>query len=226
MYIYADLETVPTEDADLIAEIAADITHPGNMSKPETIALWEKSVKPDLIAEAVKRTGLDGGLGKICCIGWALEMDDVQWACGPDEREILMRFFASIEEANMRDRYMSIGGPTCWVGHNIHAFDLRFLWQRAVVQRIRPPRSIPFDAKPWGERIFDTMLKWNPEYSKKISLARLSKALGVPSSKGDMDGSKVWEAYKAGEYERIGTYCGGDIAAVRSCHRRMIFLEK
>lgn len=38
MNIYIDIETLPTTDAETIAEIAANIKPPANYSKPETIA--------------------------------------------------------------------------------------------------------------------------------------------------------------------------------------------
>ena len=106
------------------------------------------------------------------------------------------------------------------VGHNV-AWDLRFLWQRFVVNGIAPPNwlRVAVKAKPWD--ISDTMTMWNPDRDKRISLDRLCRILGVPTSKGDMDGSKVWDAYRAGEIDRIAAYCRADVEAVRECYRRM-----
>ena len=36
-----------------------------------------------------------------------------------------------------------------WIGHYITGFDLRFLWKRFIVNRIKPAVRIPYDAKPW-----------------------------------------------------------------------------
>ena len=78
-------------------------------------------------------------------------------------------------------------------------------------------------AKPWSDSINDTMLMWNPERERRISLDRLCKVLGVPTSKGEMDGSKVWDAYQAGEYEKIATYCATDVEATRKVFHRLSF---
>ena len=76
-------------------------------------------------------------------------------------------------------------------------------------------------AKPWDKCLLDTMTLWHP--LNKIKFDRLCKILGVPSPKTDMDGSKVYEAWKAGQIERIAEYCRGDVEAVRECERRIGF---
>ncbi|WP_284692740.1 3'-5' exonuclease, partial [Escherichia coli] len=39
--------------------------------------------------------------------------------------------------------------PPVFIGHNIAEFDLKFLFQRAVVLGVKPPKVIPFGARPW-----------------------------------------------------------------------------
>jgi predicted PolB exonuclease-like 3'-5' exonuclease len=62
---------------------------------------------------------------------------------------------------------------------------------------------------------------WNPSREKRVSLDRLCKILGVPTSKGDMDGSKVAETAAAGEWDKIARYCEGDVIATRACYLKM-----
>lgn len=210
-----DIETIQTDDPVIIAEIAATITHPKTMSKAETIAKWAEEEKPKAVEEAVSKTSFDGTYGRICCIGWAVDRDEPMAICSANEREVIETFLAAVREAH------NMAGHT-FVGHNITSFDLRFLWQRCIINRIKPSTSIPFAAKPWDKAIGDTMTMWNPERERRIGLDRLCKALGVPTSKGDMDGSKVHKTFLAGELDKIARYCKDDVAATRECYLRMI----
>ena len=85
-----------------------------------------------------------------------------------------------------------------FVGHNITGFDLPFLKKRSIILGICPPSVIPFAAKPWDKSVFDTMIQWDGDRDKRISLPdKLCKVLGIESPKGDMDGSKVGEYFRA-----------------------------
>lgn len=219
--IYFDIETLPSDDAGIIADIAAGIKPPGNLKKAETIEAWERDEKPRAVLEAVKKTGLDGTFGRICCIGFAVNDDAADVRYG-DEAETITAFFAWLTEAARISDYTE-RQSAIFIGHNILSFDLRFLWQRCVVNGIRPPAFIPFNAKPWDGKVLDTMMAWNPERERRISLDKLCLALGVPSSKGDMDGSKVAEYWQAGRHQEVAAYCMADVEAVRQCHKRMVF---
>lgn len=229
--ITLDIETIGTSDPAVISEIAAGITPPGNISKAETIAVWEKEKKPALIEEAVRKTSFDGSTGRIICIGIAVNDDDPAAECGPTEGGILQIAFKAIQHA--ATTHFKFAGDKrddkgiTFVGHNISGFDLRFLWQRAVINGIKPPACLlnAMQAKPWDKCIADTMLMWNPEREKRISLDKLCRALGVPTSKGDMDGSKVWQAFKDGRLNDIADYCKMDVDATRTCYRKLIFAE-
>lgn len=227
--IYLDIETIPTMDESVIADIAAGITPPGNMTKAETIVVWEREKKPALIEAAVARTSFDGALGRICVIGWAIDNDPVAvlhtgdgWSSAAAEAAMLRAFFADIDSLSVEE-----GIRSEWVGHNVADFDLRFIFQRAVIHGIRPSMYIPFRAKPWGDRIFDTMVAWSG-IKDRVSLDKLCRSLGV-AGKGselggeDIDGSRVWEYVKAGRIADVATYCKGDVERVREIHSRMTF---
>lgn len=221
MLLTLDIETIPTDDPEIIAEIAAGITHPKNMSKADTIAKWEAEDKPAAVAEAVARTSFDGGAGRIACIGLAVD-DGPAWSvCRPNEFEVLTEAFGFITDS-LRDFKGGHGSESVTVvGHNVADFDLRFLWQRSVVHGLRLPSCLPRSPKPWDKTVGDTMVMWNPNREKRVSLDRLCKILGVPTSKGDMDGSKVAEAAAAGEWDKIARYCEGDVIATRACYLKM-----
>ena len=208
-FLYLDIETIPTTDAHRIAEIAATITCPGNITKPESITAWEAEKKPKLVEEAVAKTSFSGAYGKVCCIGWAWDDGEALSVVG-DEARVLVN---AIDRITMSAPQY---GLTTIVGHYVANFDLRFLMQRAIVLGIPLPTWFPRDPKPWAKDVFDTMAAWaGPKDS--ISLDNLCKVLGIPGKDG-VDGSMVAGMWQRGEYDAIAEYCRADVE--RSPHTR------
>lgn len=215
-YLYLDIETIPTSDAEAIKAIGETITAPKSMSKPETIAQWEKDTKPGLVADAVAKTSFSGTAGKVCCIGWA-------W--GDSEPEAIIDHIALSETVTIRQAFEKISSqatrnalPTI-VGHYVANFDIRFLWQRAIVLGVTMPHWFPRDPKPWSREVFDTMHAWAGA-KDTISLDNLCKALGIPG-KGEVTGADVAGMWARGDYDAIAKYCREDVARVRNVHRKM-----
>ena len=219
MNIFLDIETIPSQRPDVRALVAANVAPPATMSKPETIAKWEAEAKPAAVEKALHATGLSGTFGEVFCIAWAVEDGPIEcaWRQSIDsgEDEVLRAFFKGLQDAwSDRDRFT-------FVGHYITGFDLRFLWQRAVVNRIRPAYRFPFDAKPWDSSVFDTCIQW-AGVKGGISQDDLCRALNIDCKDG-IDGSMVWDLVKAGEYEKVAEYCKGDVDRVRQIYWRMLF---
>lgn len=214
MNLYLDIETIGTSDPAVIERVTAGIKPPANYKKPEAIEKWWAEDGEAAKAEAVAKTSFDGTYGKIVCIGFAFEDSPPIAACGDDEAALITGFYDTVRERS-EGRHVNV------IGHNVVAFDLKFLWQRSVVHGIQPPACINFKVKPWDSS--DTMTMWSTD--KKISLANLCAALGVQSPKGDLDGSKIAKAFADGEREKIATYCAGDVEAVRQCYRKMTFAK-
>ncbi len=228
MNIFIDIETIPQQpEDDAKADIAATIQPPGNISKPETIAAWHAGegayagVKDALIEDVYRKTSFDGAKGEIVSIAFADdECDPIVIHRGTNggisETLMLQLAFARIE--------MLLGGKApWWVGQNIGGFDLKFLFQRAVINRVNPN----FDLKQYGRhgsQFYDTMQAW-AGYGNRVSQDNLCKALGIEGKPDDIDGSKVWDFYKAGKIERIAEYNADDIVKVRQIYRRLNFIE-
>lgn len=219
MNLTLDIETVGTNDPAVIAEIADGITPPKTMSKPETIAKWEAEDKPGLVADAVAKTSFDGGLGKIICIGFARGDANAVTLIEEDECNLLAHFFSEVEITPNEKNVL-----TAIAGHNV-TFDLRFLYQRSVVHGFRPPPLLmkAMKAKPWDACIADTMLLWDNNPQRKISLDKLCRILGIPTSKGELNGSKIGQAYKDGQIDEIAAYCKSDVEVTRECLKRLTF---
>jgi hypothetical protein len=214
-FLYLDIETLPTENEEVIADLTAAISPPASIKKAETLELWEKETKPCLIEEAVAKTSFNGAWGSVCCIGWAYDNGDAKALYRKNgEKEFLTKVFAEIDTASPRYSMTTI------VGHHVGGFDVRFLWQRCFVLGIRAPSWLPLDPKPWSNTINDTMQMFCGANSK-ISLDNLCKAMGLPG-KGDMTGADVAAAWARGEYQKIADYCREDVERVRAVHRQML----
>lgn len=211
-FLYLDIETIPTTDAHRIAEIAATITCPGNITKPESIAAWEAEKKPKLVEESVAKSSFSGAYGKVCCIGWAWDDGEALSVVG-DEARVLVN---AIDRITMSAPQY---GLTTIVGHYVANFDLRFLMQRAIVLGIPLPAWFPRDPKPWSREVFDTMTAWAGA-KDSISLDNLCKVLGIPGKDG-VDGSMVAGMWQRGELDAIAEYCRADVERVRNVHRKM-----
>lgn len=215
--IYFDIETIPAISDEIRAEVAATIKPPGNMSKPETIAKWEQDEKPALVLRELERGGLFAERGQLLAFTVAIDDGPVSCVMSCDlergEPELIKRVL---------DTLSSVRPPSIpvFIGHNITGFDLPFIRQRAWANAFSVPRK-PFKVKAWDDCIEDTMLMWSPDRDRRISLAKLCRVLGVDSPKTDLDGSQIWPAYQAGEFERIRAYAIADVVAVRECHRCM-----
>lgn len=217
-YVYLDIETIPTQDDAVKAEIAATIRPPASMSKAETIAKWEAEQKLGAVAEAVAKTGLDGGYGHVVCIGWAVGAEKVRSSIISTidhERDLLDEVFGAITAGR------SFTGRTVIVGHNVAEFDLRFLWQRACVLGVATPPWFPRDPKPWSDDVHDTMAMWAGR-NGRISLDRLAKIFGLGGKTQGMTGADVGRVWAGGDADRIAAYCRDDVEMTRAIHRKML----
>jgi len=210
--LFFDIETIPTELPWVIEDLRANIRPPANYSKPETIEKWMSENAETALKEKIHATGLDGAYGQICCIAYAFDDESIQ-TIGTHlqltERSILADFSAELKDKRI----------TKIIGHNIAGFDLPYIRKRAIIHGISI--NLPCDAKPWDEKIYDTMLKWDAK--KSISMDKLARVLGI-EGKGDIDGSMVWDMYKRGEYQQIADYCADDVNIVQSIYSRMTAL--
>jgi hypothetical protein len=70
--------------------------------------------------------------------------------------------------------------------------------------------------KPWEVNHLDTLEMWKfGDYKNYISLDLLTHVLGIPSPKGDIEGSDVARVYyEEGDLRRIEEYCRRDVVAI------------
>jgi len=161
----------------------------------------------------LESTSLRGEFGRILCIGYWMEppMTQADVLTG-DEPEMLRRFWEIAR------------GAALYVGHNILDFDLPFLVKRSIIHRVKP-LPISF-ARYRSEPVYDTMKQWNLWGRDRIGLDALAKVLGLRTSKGAIDGSKVAGAHAAGRDAEIYAYCKEDVRLARDVYRRMTFADE
>ena len=234
MRIFLDIETAPTNRPEIIREIEQGISPPGNISKAETIAAWERDKKPAAIDEAVNRTALDAGMGgQIIAVGIANDDHDPvildREPSDDSDAALLRTAFAYINDMLMDAAPIS---PTdgerlfkpdpYFIGHNI-AFDLGFLWRRAVMTGVPIPFALPAPSDiRHGKNCFCTMQAW-AGYGNRISLSRLARALHIPDPKaGEVNGANAWQFWRDGDLDAVHKYCQADVMTARRIYFLML----
>lgn len=239
--IYLDIETIPTQRqdvrdyfsesiADELAQALESVKAPSNYKDEAKIADYIETAKMNLKSEfaakrdaAVNKTGLDGAFGQVVCVSVDTRDDgEPAVVSGMNEADLLCDLnFLMNREFDSSDNH-----STSIVGHNVSAFDLRFLMQRYMVNGIRPHPIIAraAQAKPWeSEKVYDTMIQF-AGVGNRISLDKLCLALGLPG-KGDITGSDVWPMVQAGKLAEVAEYCRQDVIKTRAVFKRMTFAK-
>ena len=83
-----------------------------------------------------------------------------------------------------------------------------------LINRLQLPPYLQLqDRKPWELKMFDTLNWWKfGDHKNYVSLDLLAHVLGIASSKTDMDGSMVQDAYYVDkDLPRIVAYCERDV---------------
>lgn len=215
--IVLDIETLPTDRADVIDMLAASIKPPATYKKPDSIAAWMEENKAAELDALHRKTALDGAFGRVCCVGFAVDDEPADTFHKGPEVNILCGL-STFLNSQQGDKY-----TTLFIGHNIAGFDLRFLVQRYIVNRLPIPHLLKHaaNAKPWeSEKVFDTMCQW-AGVGNRISLDKLCMALSVPTSKGGITGATVYDEWLKGNIEGIAEYCKRDVDATREVSMRM-----
>jgi hypothetical protein len=237
MRIFIDIETCPTTDPAVIADIRAGINPPANYSKPDSIAQWRETKGEQAALEAIGKTALSPEDGSIIAIGVGLDddQDPVVFVRDPSTEtdayvilDALTYVNDAIQEAttySSTDPGKPVFTPTpYWCGHNITGFDLPFIWKRLVINEINPDFPLPCpDEIRHGKTCFDIMQAW-AGYRGMIGLSRLCRVLGLPDPKQNeqgITGANVWEFWRRGDMEVVKSYCAADVIAARQVFHRI-----
>jgi predicted PolB exonuclease-like 3'-5' exonuclease len=202
-----DIETVPdTAGLRLLHGIDAQFT--------------DRDVAEFAFRERRARTGNDFlplHLHRVVAIACALREGD-SFRCWPlgnpdaDEAELIGRFFEGIEKFTPQ-----------LVSWNGSGFDLPVLHYRSLVHGVSAPRYWEMGEEDKDFRYNNYLNRFHMRHVDLMDvlslyqnrgqapLDEMARLLGFPGKLG-MDGSRVWDAYHAGEIENVRNYCATDAA--------------
>jgi uncharacterized protein YprB with RNaseH-like and TPR domain len=207
--LFLDIETVPEEEN-------------WNLLSKNSQELFEQKTqyqrKDEFTAEEFyNRAGIWAEFGKIICIsvGYFVEVEKkrqlrLRSFFGDDEYKLLTEFKVLLDT-----HFAKKSNLLC--AHNGKEFDFPFLSRRMIIHQIELPKKLNlFGKKPWEVPHLDTLEMWKfGDYKHYTSLKLLTSILGIPSPKGDIDGSEVAGVYyKEKNIQRIVSYCEKDTVAV------------
>ena len=145
-YIIFDIESVAQDPAKLLA-LAPEFTAAANLKDPDKIAASIAKKKADYLADAA----LNWKTAEVVLIGAGDEME-IQSFTADSEKELIGNFLNLLGDA--------LGDGVVVGGHNVKAFDLPMLVNRARVHGLKIPRNVLsfWRGRPqWHDNIFDTL---------------------------------------------------------------------
>jgi len=206
--LFLDIETVPETEhfSDLDSDFQELFAQKTQYQRKEDVSA----------EEFYERAGIWAEFGKIICIsvGYFTQKNG--------ERQFRVTTFQGDEErvlldfSNLINNHFNLP-QHLMCGHNVKEFDFPFIARRMLIHGIKIPDKLNLmGKKPWEVPHLDTLELWKfGDYKHFTSLKLLTKVLGVPSPKDDIDGSEVAKVfYKDKDIDRIATYCEKDVIAV------------
>ncbi len=205
--LFLDIETVPQfesfDSLDLVdQELFADKTK--YQRKDEFTP-----------AQFYTRAGIWAEFGKIICIS-------IGYFATRKSREFRVRSFTGTEMAILQNFSDALnehfsGNRHVLCAHNGKEFDFPYIARRLIIHEMEIPSKLDlFGKKPWEVMHLDTLELWKfGDYKHFTSLKLLTRVLGIPSPKNDIDGSQVRDIYYLeNDVPRIARYCERDVVAV------------
>lgn len=216
--LFLDIETVP-QHSDY------------NSLPKEWKELWDtkatsllKYHEEETLETIYHRAGIYAEFGKVICISCGF----IQGA-GAEKKIILKSFYGDnekillVEFSDMLKKWA--GGDTKFLcAHNGKEFDFPYLCRRFIINNLPIPAILNSSGKkPWEVNHLDTLELWKfGDFKSFTSLNLLAHTLGIPTSKDDIDGSKVWSVYwNDKDLKRIVTYCQKDVVTVAQIYLKM-----
>ena len=177
----------------------------------------------------MKQMALDPLYGRIALVGMiAAGASGVE-----DISSDVLRKMDDGEEARIVSRYAdALGSTDMVVTYNGMRFDIPYLEVRARVLGVKLPRHV--STYPWGEGIerghvdIFSMLTHQGELAGKgppHDLGSVARLLGIPDTGPDMDGSRVYPTWKAGELAKLREYCLNDVLLTAEMFDRLYSVE-
>lgn len=212
-----DIETLPNqkltdEQKPVFDESTVKV---GNLKDPAKIKEKIDAAKAEFETGLTKKMSVESNYCQVLCIGY-IRLDENDKVIKQDviydhhSDEMLVEGFRS---------YIYEGESDTIVGWNCKHFDIPVLWKRAILNwKISPFENYRKLCNPYTDECIDLMHVWNAGgYGKLIDCAKL---LGIPAKEG-MDGSMIYDAWKATEIDKIKDYCMQDVETTLAIYRKL-----
>jgi DNA polymerase elongation subunit (family B) len=209
-HIVFDIETVPQDEAKLLA-LAPEFTAAANLKDPEKIAASIAKKRADYLADAA----LNWKTAEIVLVG-AGDETEIQSFTATTEKQLVADFLELLGAA--------LGDGVVVGGHNIKAFDLPLLVNRARVHGLKIPRNVLsfWRGRPqWHDNIFDTLeiLSFGKSFDGN-GVDDVARVFGLPPKLGHGgDFPRLWRADRDGAiaYNRRDVEIEIEIARACNC---------
>jgi hypothetical protein len=206
--LFLDIETVPLHEN---FEELDDIDQ--HLFADKTRYQRKEEFTPD---EFYDRAGIWAEFGKIVCISVGYfaqrrQQREFRVTSFKGEEERLLKDFTVLLEEHFSHRTHLL------CAHNGKEFDFPYIARRMIINGLPVPEKLNlFGKKPWEVPHLDTMELWKfGDYKHYTSLKLLTRVLGIPSPKDDIDGSQVRNVYyEEKDLDRIARYCEKDVIAI------------
>lgn len=204
--IFLDVETVPAQRPDVLAWLAA--------------RALARGTSPEDTDKEYRATSLSPVLGELAVVSYALDDGEPftfvrDFSSPTGERDLVRRVAEDLRDLDEERRIRRI------VAHNA-PFDRTVLRTRAMVHGVALPYGVhAINLKPWDSPWWCTQDALRVDRGGP-SLDAACVAFGVPLLKGDIDGSKVWDAICAGRLDEVAAYCADDVRRVRAVYRKIM----
>lgn len=170
-----------------------------------------------------ERAGIYAEFGKVVCVVVGKLFDGAN-----GQPALKTKAFASTDEGlllrEVKDVFEKLEPGSRLCAHNGKEFDYPYLSRRMLIHGIALPTILNLAGrKPWEVPHLDTLELWKfGDYKHYTSLDLLATVFQIPTSKGDMDGSRVNEVYyKEKDLAKISDYCTRDVVALTQLYLRM-----
>jgi DNA polymerase elongation subunit (family B) len=209
-HIVFDIETVPQDEARLLA-LAPEFTAAANLKDPDKIAASIAKKRADYLTDAA----LNWKTAEVVLIG-AADDTGVQSFTAHTEKELVGNFLSVLAAV--------LGDGVVVGGHNVKAFDLPMLVNRARVHGLKIPRNVLsfWRGRPqWHDNIFDTLeiLSFGKSFDGN-GVDDVARVFGLPPKLGHGgDFPMLWRADRDGAiaYNRRDVEIEIEIARACGC---------
>ena len=210
--LFLDIETVASTEhyADLSDRMKVQWARKVNFFRQREEGQTDESL-------FYERAGIYAEFGKIIVIAIGKFTENEK-----GERSLKTKYFVNHDERILLEEFKtaldkmdSANLKLC--AHNGKEFDFPYLSRRMLVHSIPLPSVLNLAGKKsWDIPHLDTMELWKfGDYKHYTSLDLLAALFDIPTSKGDLDGSKVNHVYYSEKnLIKIAEYCVGDVVAV------------